>query len=169
MLDIKLRRLSVLIIALLLVFVLAACGGDDTEETTTEDTDTTETTVEEDTTTEEEMAEGSIAVLLPDSASSARWEADDRRFFEAAFDAAGVDYTIVNAEGDARTQQTQAEQAITNGAQVILLVNLDSGSGAAIIAQARDAGVKVIDYDRLTFLSAGLWARPWNRLSTGLV
>jgi D-xylose transport system substrate-binding protein len=99
--------------------------------------------------------EGSIAVLLPDSRSSARWEADDRRFFEQAFDAAGVEYTIVNAEGDARAQQTQAEQAITNGAKVLLLVNLDSGSGAAIIAQAREAGVKVIDYDRLTIEGPG--------------
>ncbi len=98
---------------------------------------------------------GSIAVLLPDSASSDRWENDDRRFLAAAFDAAGVDYTIVNAEGDARTQQTQAEQAITNGAKVILMVNLDSGSGAAIIAQAREAGVKVIDYDRLTVEGPG--------------
>ncbi|MEM7029697.1 MAG: substrate-binding domain-containing protein [Chloroflexota bacterium] len=99
--------------------------------------------------------DGSIWVLLPDSASSARWETDDRRFFEAAFDAAGVDYTIVNAEGDARTQQTQAEQAITAGAKVILLTNLDSGSGAAIIAAARDADVKVIDYDRLTIEGPG--------------
>ena len=96
-----------------------------------------------------------ISVLLPDSASSARWENDDRRFFEQAFDAAGVEYSIVNAEGDARTQQTQAEQAITNGAKVILLVNLDSGSGAAIIAQAREAGVAVIDYDRLTIEGPG--------------
>ncbi|NJN97289.1 MAG: sugar ABC transporter substrate-binding protein [Anaerolineales bacterium] len=98
---------------------------------------------------------GSIAVLLPDSISSARWEADDRRFFEIAFRAAGVSYTIVNAGGDARAQQTQAEQAITNGAKVLLLVNLDSGSGAAIIAQAREAGVKVIDYDRLTVEGPG--------------
>jgi D-xylose transport system substrate-binding protein len=99
--------------------------------------------------------EGSIAVLLPDSASSARWEADDRRFFEAAFEEAGVEYSIVNAEGDARTQLTQAEQAITNGARVILLVNLDSASGAAIIELARENGVSVIDYDRLTIEGPG--------------
>ena len=98
---------------------------------------------------------GSIAVLLPDSASSARWEADDRRFFEAAFKAAGVSYSIVNAGGDKSKQLTQAEQAITNGAKVILLVNLDSGSGAAIIAQARDAKISVIDYDRLTVAGPG--------------
>ena len=99
--------------------------------------------------------EGSIAVLLPDSASSARWEADDRRFLSEAFDAAGVDYSIVNAEGDARTQLTQAEQAITAGARVILMVNLDSASGAAIIELARDNGVAIIDYDRLTIEGPG--------------
>ena len=94
--------------------------------------------------------EGSIAVLLPDSASSSRWENDDRRYFEEAFTAAGVEFSIVNAEGDAANQQTQAEQALTNGAKVVLLVNLDSGSGAAIIAKAKEAGARVIDYDRLT-------------------
>ena len=57
---------------------------------------------------------------------------------------------IQNAEGDKSTQQQQAEQAITNGAKVLLLVNLDSGSGAAIAANAKSQGVKVIDYDRLT-------------------
>ncbi|MCA9923165.1 MAG: substrate-binding domain-containing protein, partial [Anaerolineales bacterium] len=35
------------------------------------------------------------------------------------------------------------------------LVNLDSGSGAAIIAQAREAGVHIIDYDRLTIEGPG--------------
>jgi D-xylose transport system substrate-binding protein len=96
-----------------------------------------------------------IVVLLPDSASSARWEADDRRFLAEAFDEAGVTYNIVNAEGDRQTQITQAEQAITNGARVLLLVNLDSGSGAAIIALAHEAGVSVIDYDRLTIEGDG--------------
>jgi D-xylose transport system substrate-binding protein len=99
--------------------------------------------------------EGSIAVLLPDSASSARWENDDRRFLEAAFKEAGVKYTIVNAQGDAAKQVTQAEQALTDGAKVILLVNLDSGSGASIISKAREAGAKVIDYDRLTIEGDG--------------
>jgi D-xylose transport system substrate-binding protein len=93
---------------------------------------------------------GKVAVLLPDSKSSVRWETVDRPSLQAAFDAAGVEATITNAEGDKATQQQQAEQAITNGAKVLLLVNLDSGSGAAIAANAASQGVKVIDYDRLT-------------------
>jgi len=91
-----------------------------------------------------------VAVLLPDSKSSVRWETVDRPSLQKAFEAAGVDADIQNAEGDKSTQQDQAEQAITNGAKVILLVNLDSGSGAAIAANAASQGVKVIDYDRLT-------------------
>jgi D-xylose transport system substrate-binding protein len=91
-----------------------------------------------------------VAVLLPDSKSSVRWETVDRPFLKQAFDAAGVPVEIQNAEGDKSTQQQQAEQAITNGAKVLLLVNLDSGSGAAIAANAKSQGVKVIDYDRLT-------------------
>ena len=93
---------------------------------------------------------GKVAVLLPDSKSSVRWETVDRPFLKAAFDKAGVESEIQNAEGDKSAQQQQAEQAITNGAKVLLMVNLDSGSGAAIAANAKSQGVKVIDYDRLT-------------------
>jgi D-xylose transport system substrate-binding protein len=93
---------------------------------------------------------GKVGVLLPDSKSSDRWETVDRTFLGEAFKAAGIEATITNAEGDKATQQQQAEQAITNGATVLLLVNLDSGSGAAIAANAKAQNVKVIDYDRLT-------------------
>ena len=96
---------------------------------------------------------GKIAVLLPDTKSSDRWEKADRRFFDEAFKAAGLsddDFLISNAQGDPATQRSQAEQAITEGAKVILLTNLDSGSGAAIIGASKSQGVTMIDYDRLT-------------------
>src|SRR3954451_16509485 len=93
---------------------------------------------------------GKVAVLLPDTKSSVRWETQDRRYLDQAFTAAGVPHTIVNAQGDPATQASQADQAITNGAKVILLVDLDPGSGSAIIKKAHNQGVKVIDYDRLT-------------------
>jgi D-xylose transport system substrate-binding protein len=102
---------------------------------------------------------GSIWVLLPDTASSDRWEKDDRRFFGEAFEAAdlkeGDDFTIVNAEGDAATQQSQAEQAIADGASVIVLTSLDTGSGATIIDQAKEADVQVVEYDRFNTGGSG--------------
>ncbi len=93
---------------------------------------------------------GRVGVLLPDTKSSTRWETVDRPTLKKALEAGGVEADIQNAEGNKNTQQQQAEQMITNGANVLLLVNLDSGSGAAIAANAQSQGVKVIDYDRLT-------------------
>jgi D-xylose transport system substrate-binding protein len=99
--------------------------------------------------------EGSIWVLLPDSATSPRWESDDRRYFEQAFSEAGVEFNIVNAEGDAAQQQSQAEQAIADGASVILLVSIDTGSGATIIDNAKDSDVQVVEYDRFNTGGSG--------------
>jgi D-xylose transport system substrate-binding protein len=108
-----------------------------------------------------------VAVLLPDTKSSVRWETADRPLLKAAFAKAGVPVSIQNAQGDKSTQQNQAEQAITNGAKVILLTNLDSGSGAAIEADAKSKGVKVIDYDRQTLKGSADYYVSYDNVAVG--
>jgi D-xylose transport system substrate-binding protein len=125
-----------------LSFGVAACGSSSD--------DNSSSTGSSASTTSSNAKVGKVAVLLPDTKSSVRWETADRPLLEQAFKAAGVPVQIQNAQGDKSTQQQQAEQAITNGAKILLLTNLDSGSGAAIETQAAAKGVKVIDYDRLT-------------------
>ena len=164
----RLRAQKLLILLAVFSLVLAACGDDDGDDTTADDTETTEDGAAsgddaaddeaggDDAAGDDDAAaaggEGSIWVLLPDSATSDRWEKDDRRFFQQAFEEAGLsegaDFTIVNAEGDAQTQISQAEQAIGEGAAVIVLTSNDSGSGATIIDLAKEAGVAVVEYDR---------------------
>jgi D-xylose transport system substrate-binding protein len=95
---------------------------------------------------------GMIGVLLPDTTTSARYVSFDAPYLTQAFEAAGLSpsqYSIDNAQGSASTMQTQAEALITAGATVLLVDALDSGSGAAIEANAVSKGVKVVDYDRL--------------------
>jgi D-xylose transport system substrate-binding protein len=139
-------HLLLLVIVFALAAVAAGCGGDDEGSTGAAPTGT--------------AASGGgcdkeIWVLLPDSASSPRWESDDRPYFDKAFNDAGVEHTIVNAEGDAATQQSQAEQAIAADAGVIVLTSIDTGSGGAIIDSAKEAGVDVIEYDRFNTGSSG--------------
>jgi D-xylose transport system substrate-binding protein len=113
---------------------------------------------------------GKIAVLLPDTQSSARWAGVDAPGFDAAFKAMGLtadDYTIVNAQGSPQTQQTQAEQAITQGATVIVIANLDSGSSAAIQAEAKAQGIVSIDYDRLTLNGDAAYYVSFDNVSVG--
>jgi D-xylose transport system substrate-binding protein len=91
-----------------------------------------------------------VGVILPDTKSSARWETADRKYLEQAFQAAGVDYDIQNAQGDKTQFQTIADQMITSGVNVLMIVNLDSGSGKAVLTKAKSQGIATIDYDRLT-------------------
>ncbi len=96
--------------------------------------------------------QGNVAVLLPDTQSSTRYTTYDAPFLTKAFQGAGLtasQFSVQNAQGSAQTQQTQAEQAITNGAVVLILDSLNSGEGAAIEKDAQAKGVAVIDYDRL--------------------
>lgn len=120
---------------------LTACGSD-----------TADTSAQSGATPAESSAAavGKIGVILPDSKSSARWETADRKYLEEAFKAAGVAYDIQNAQGDKTQFQTIADQMITNGATVLMTVNLDSGTGKAVLDKAKAQGVATIDYDRLT-------------------
>jgi D-xylose transport system substrate-binding protein len=95
-------------------------------------------------------ADGFVGVILPDAASSNRWETADRGFLQAAFDAAGVKVDIQNANGDKAAFQTIADQMLSAGAKVLVMVNLDSESAKAVQDKAASQGVPTIDYDRLT-------------------
>jgi D-xylose transport system substrate-binding protein len=108
-----------------------------------------------------------VGVILPDSGSSSRWETADRRFLEEAFKAAGVQYDIQNAQNDKARFQTLAEQMVTNGATVLLIVNLDSGSGKAVIDRAKGQGVGVIDYDRLTLNGGASYYVSFDNVKVG--
>ncbi|HET9997702.1 MAG TPA: substrate-binding domain-containing protein [Nocardioides sp.] len=112
-------------------------------------------------------AEGKVGVILPDTESSVRWESFDRPFLEAAFEEAGVEADIQNAEGDAQRMATIAEQMITGGATVLAIVNLDSASGAQIQQQAANQGVSTIDYDRLTLGGSAEYYVSFDNVAVG--
>ena len=131
-----------------LALVTAACGSDDSSSSSTDAASSgSEAPAATDGAT---AAGGKVGFILPDSASSVRWESFDRPLITAACEAAGIECDIQNAEGDKNTMATIADQMIADGVGVLAIVNLDSESGAAIQEKAAAAGVKNIDYDRLT-------------------
>src|SRR5512141_1571664 len=96
-------------------------------------------------TTSATAAGAQVGVILPDAASSARWETSDRTFLGAAFKAAGVTVDIQNANGDVAAFQTIADQMLTSGVKVLIMVNLDSASAKAVQDKAKAQGVPTID------------------------
>jgi D-xylose transport system substrate-binding protein len=164
--TISLKKAAQAAIAIGTVVGLAACGSSSKPSSTTTSTTSgvskitiTATSFTHDFSAMAQLkglassGKGLIGVLLPDTTTSARYESFDRPYLVKAFQAAGLtsaQFKVDNAQGSASTMQTQAEADITQGASVLLVDALDSGSGAAIESNATAKGVKVIDYDRLT-------------------
>jgi D-xylose transport system substrate-binding protein len=109
------------------------------------------------TTSTTSSASGTIALLLPETKTT-RYETADRPDFEAKFMQLCPSCQIIysNANQDANTQLSQAEAALTNGAQVLVLDPVDSAAAGAIADKAKAQGVPVIAYDRLILNSDGV-------------
>src|SRR5689334_19737608 len=110
---------------------------------------------------------GKVGVILPDTASSQRWGTDDPKFLKAAFDAAGVAVDIQNAQGDKSQFQTIADGMISSGVKVLMIVNLDSGTGKAVLDKAKAAGIATIDYDRLTLNGGANYYVSFDNVAVG--
>jgi D-xylose transport system substrate-binding protein len=91
-----------------------------------------------------------IALLLPET-KTARWETQDRPNFERRVRELCPTCEVLysNADQDAMKQQTQAEAALTNGADVLVLAAVDFKSAASIVARAKQSKVPVVSYSRL--------------------
>jgi D-xylose transport system substrate-binding protein len=108
-----------------------------------------------------------VGVILPDATTSPRWEANDRPSLQAAFDKAGIDSIITNADGDVAKFGNICDDMINQGVSVLMIVNLDSESGGACLKKAKAAGIQSIDYDRLTLGGGASYYVSFDNVKVG--
>jgi D-xylose transport system substrate-binding protein len=94
-------------------------------------------------------ASGKVGVILPDTTSSTRYTLYDKPLLQKALTAAGIQADIQNAQGDKNKFASIAQNMIGEGVKVLIIDSIDAASGAGVEKQAANAGVKVIDYDRV--------------------
>jgi D-xylose transport system substrate-binding protein len=89
-----------------------------------------------------------VFMLLPNSTTT-RFEARDAPLFKAALAKYSPDasVTVLNAGGDPDKQQQQAEDAITQGANAIVLISADANLASGVLQVAEQADVPVVLYD----------------------
>ncbi|MGC3940722.1 sugar ABC transporter substrate-binding protein [Roseobacter sp. EG26] len=95
-------------------------------------------------------AEDMVALLLPENVNP-RWESQDAAAFVRTMSALAPDVKVevFNANNDTSTQQRQAEQALTQGAKVLVVIPIDGESSAIIADTAAEEGIPTIAYDRM--------------------
>lgn len=94
--------------------------------------------------------EKTVAFLLPENVNP-RWEQQDAPFLEDELRKLDPDIQVetYNANNDAAAQQRQADQALTKGASVLVVIPVDGEAAGAITASAAQSGVPVVAYDRM--------------------
>ena len=137
-------------VAAMVLAGLAACGSTSSGTTTTSAARNTK-----------------VGVLLPDTASSPRWVSADPNEISKQCIAYKLTCYVDNANGSATTQQAQAQALINAGVGVLLVTNLDPGSGKAIEALAQQHNVVTIDYDRLTAGGTASYYVSYNNVKVG--
>jgi D-xylose transport system substrate-binding protein len=149
----RMRRIAVAGLVVL-PLLLSACGGDDDGGSSGSGSPSAD-------------AGGKIGVILPDAATSPRWENNDRPLLDKAIKAAGYEAIIQNASKEVTKFASICDSMINEGVNVLMIVNLDSDSGAACEKKALDAGIPSIDYDRLTLGGSAKYYVSFDNIQVG--
>ena len=68
---------------------------------------------------------------------------------KSQLEAAGYEVDLQYANNDVSTQVSQIENMIANGDQILVIASIDGSSLGTVLAQAKEANIPVIAYDRL--------------------
>ncbi|GAA0528067.1 sugar ABC transporter substrate-binding protein [Saccharopolyspora thermophila] len=91
-----------------------------------------------------------VGVILPETATSARWAHFDQPMLRSALQRRGLAPIIQNAQGDAQKFAQIADSMLSQRVEVLIIAAPSGDVGATVEQQAARLGVPVIDYDRLS-------------------
>ncbi|MFE9746252.1 sugar ABC transporter substrate-binding protein [Saccharothrix saharensis] len=108
-----------------------------------------------------------VGVILPDRSSSDRWEEQDRPLLLQALNFAGVEGVIENADGDEAKFASLADEMIARRVKVLMTTPLSPEGGAAVERKAKEAGIPVINYDRISLGGQAEYYVSFDNLNVG--
>jgi D-xylose transport system substrate-binding protein len=108
-----------------------------------------------------------VGVILPETASSARWEGFDKPMLEAALKAKGLNPHIENAQGDVQKFATLADGMINDGVKVLIIASINSELGGTVAQKANAQGIPTIDYDRLNLGGSSEYYVSFDNVKVG--
>ena len=151
----KAKKLVSLLLAGMMTVSLAACGGSSDSAAPAESAaeSAAEETAEGAESAAEETAEAApaagkkVGIAMP-TQSLERWNRDGS-FLDAQFKAAGYETEVTYSDNDIKKQVSDIENLIADEVDLLVIAAIDGESLSQVLADAKDAGIPVISYDRL--------------------
>ena len=143
------KKIIALLLSLTMVFAVVGCTpAEEKEPETAPETGTEtapETAPEEETTPE---AGGNLVGVAMPTQDLQRWNQDGSNM-KAQLEEAGYTVDLQFAANDIATQVSQIENMIAGGCEALVVASIDGSALGTVMAQAKEAGIPVIAYDRL--------------------
>lgn len=140
------RSIALACVLAMSTILFSGCGQSATNSTTS----ATTTAAKVETTAATTAAEASpklIGVTMP-TKSLQRWNEDGTNV-KAALEAKGYKVDLQYADNKQDLQNSQIENQITMGCNVLVIASIDGGALGGVLQQAKAANIPVIAYDRL--------------------
>jgi putative multiple sugar transport system substrate-binding protein len=147
------KKLIAMIMALAMMLSLAACGGSSDSSSTS---DSAESPAAEESATTEEASEGGeaaesngqlVGISMP-TKSLERWNRDGE-YLKEQFEAAGYTVELTYSDNSTDQQNNDIANMIADNVDILIVAAIDGDTLSQTLADAKDAGIPVISYDRL--------------------
>ena len=129
------KKFLAMMLALAMVLALAACGGSSAPAAT-------------EAPAAEQVGAGKVVGIAMPTQSSERW-INDGNNMKSQLEAKGYEVILQYAEDDVQMQVSQIENMIAAGVDCLVIASIDSVALTGVEAQAKEAGIPIIAYDRL--------------------
>jgi len=139
------KKFLALLLATSMVFTLAACGS--SAPAPAEEPAAEEETEEAAEPAAEEEETLSVGIAMPTN-SLERWNRDGQ-YLKDQFEAAGYKADLKFSDNDIEAQNNDIQTMIADGVDVLIISAIDGESLTQTLAEAKEAGIPVIAYDRL--------------------
>lgn len=149
----KKKLLSLLLATIMVVGLVTGCGNGGEEvssggsDASNIDSNVTDPGDGEDGGNSGDSGDVQVGIVLP-TKDEPRWLQDQKQF-ETILGDAGFTNQVLFSQGSSATEKTNVETLISKGIKVLIICAQDGAAASAAVEEARDAGVKVIAYDRL--------------------
>lgn len=146
----KKKLAATLLSVAMVTSLLVGCGtsGEVADTSATEDTTEASTDAADEGSSDAAAPDGNLVGVAMPTQDLQRWNQDGSNM-KAELEAAGYEVDLQYANNDIGTQVSQVETMISNGCNLLVIASIDGESLGTPLAQAKEAGIPVIAYDRL--------------------
>ena len=141
------KKFLSIMLALAMVLALVACGAE-TAPATEAAPAATEAAPVETAAPAEQVGAGKVVGIAMPTQSSERW-INDGANMKKQLEAKGYEVILQYAEDDVQMQVSQIENMVAQQVDCLVIASIDSVALTGVEAQAKEAGIPVIAYDRL--------------------